>query len=811
MSRHIRHFVPWLLVSALVLAGPWTTRLWAQPPAAEDKQTLCGAGLADEGPALLAFFQARARITVDSETLDRLLRQFATAAGEEQESAAAKLLCLGPLALPALRRTANDLDHPEVAARAARCLPWLDGPASLKLVAAAARALAVQKPEGAAATLLAYLPFADNAEIIGEIQGALAAVAAPGGKADAALVRGLGDSAGLRRAAAGVALCRASPPQQVPAVRNLLKDPAPAVRLRTALALAEAGDAEAIPVLIELLAELPAEQRRPAEEVLARLAGEWAPVLEFPRDDEVSRGIRRDAWAGWWRRTDDARLLGTLAKHTLTADKRDRVRLLLGRLGGEAFGDREKAGEELAALGRIALPQLREAARDRDAEVARRAGLLIERIEGEPAQQLPVAALRLLAVRKPAGAVEALLAYLPNAEEEARTEEVREALARLALREGEPDPALRQALSDARPLVRAAAARALIEGGGAEGRAVARKLLGDEAPALRLHVARALAQAGEREAMPVLIDLLAVLSGELVGQVEDALLTLAGDSAPPVAAGEKPEERTKCRDAWAAWWKANAGRVDLAGLADPSWLGFTLVCDDEHNRVFEIDRHGKELWAIDNATDPVDAVVLPGRRVLIAEYKLQRVTERDGKGKILWEKGVPGNPCSVQRLANGNTVIVVPDGPILEVDRAGKEVWTIPSVPGGVKAAQRSRRGDVVCLTGKGQCLLLDTTGTPLGSFVTGHDDISIGGIDLLPNGHILVACRKTEKVLEFDREGRKQLEWKVPGMRTARALPNGHILVTCPEQQCVCEMDRAGKIVREHKTAGKPFLARQR
>ena len=95
-----------------------------------------------------------------------------------------------------------------------------------------------------------------------------------------------------------VRLCRAAP-QPVAAGRDLLKDPSAAVRLRAALALAEADDAEAVPVLIDLLADLSTEQRRPVEAVLTRLAGEWAPVLEFLRDDEISRGIRRDAWAGW--------------------------------------------------------------------------------------------------------------------------------------------------------------------------------------------------------------------------------------------------------------------------------------------------------------------------------------------------------------------------------------------------------------------------------------------------------------------------------------------------------------------------------
>jgi HEAT repeat protein len=779
--------------------------------ASEDEQTLHAAGLGSDGSALLAFFHARCRTSADGETLDRLVQQFAAAAREEQESAAAKLLGLGPLALPALRQATNDLDHPEVAARAARCLPWLDGPASLKLVMAAARALAVQKPEGAAAALLAYLPFADNGEVVQEIQAALAAVAAPGGKADKALLRGLGDRAGLRRAAAGVALCRASPPQPVPAVRNLLKDPTPAVRLRTALALAEAGEGEAVPVLIDLLAGLPAEERQPIEEVLRQMAGEWAPVLEFARDDAVSRRVCRDVWASWWRHTDGPLLLQTLGKHTLTAAKREQVRRLIERLGSEDFNDRESAGEDLAALGRIALPQLREASKDRDAEVARRASGLIERTEREPAQQLPLAVLRLLVVRKPPGAVEALLAYVPNAEEDARLEEVRHALGRLALCEGKLDPALRQALADTRPLVRATAARALVEGGGAEGRAAARKLLGDEAALVRLHVALDLARAGQREAVPALIDLLAVLPSEQVGQVEDTLHALAGDHPPEVAVGEKAEERKKCRDAWAAWWKDNGERVNLAGLIASPALGYTLVCDTGSNRVFEVDRRGKELWAIEQAGEPTDAVILPGRRVLVAEWNANRITERDFQGKVLWEKRVAGTPCHVQRLANGNTFIALQDGGILEVDRAGKEVLTIPNLPGGLLAARRSPRGDIVCTTGNGQCLLLDATGKQVAGFATGHGPESRGGLDLLPNGHLLITWREAGKVMEFDRAGKKLLEWTAPGARTATALPNGHILIGCWGTHRVWEMDRTGKVVWEHKANGNPHRARRR
>ena len=89
------------------------------------------------------------------------------------------------------------------------------------------------------------------------LRTALAAVAVRDGKPEPALVRALTDEAPARRAAAGVALCRAGATAQLPAIRKLLQDPDPQVRLRVGLALADLGEKEAVPVLIALLDALP--------------------------------------------------------------------------------------------------------------------------------------------------------------------------------------------------------------------------------------------------------------------------------------------------------------------------------------------------------------------------------------------------------------------------------------------------------------------------------------------------------------------------------------------------------------------------
>src|SRR5205085_7161234 len=112
--------------------------------------------------------------------------------------------------------------------------------------------------------LLAYLPFADDENVAGAVREALATLAYADGKAHPALLRALHDPLPVRRAVAAEALCQRGHPELWPAVRRLWRDPKLAVRARAALALAAQLDADSIPVLIDLLAEMPPAQRRAA-------------------------------------------------------------------------------------------------------------------------------------------------------------------------------------------------------------------------------------------------------------------------------------------------------------------------------------------------------------------------------------------------------------------------------------------------------------------------------------------------------------------------------------------------------------------
>src|SRR5262249_46223025 len=146
--------------------------------------------------------------------------------------------------------------------------------------------------------------------------------------------------------------------------------------------------------------------------------------------------------------TDGPGLLDFFRKRTLSNADQEKLQTLVRQLGDDTFRAREQATRELVKIGRAALPFLRPALTDPDAEVARRARHCVKAIEDPANAILTAAAVRVLAARRPAGTVEVLLAFAPFDDEETTVEEVRVALAALGLREGKAVPALLTALTD---------------------------------------------------------------------------------------------------------------------------------------------------------------------------------------------------------------------------------------------------------------------------------------------------------------------------------------------------------------------------
>lgn len=262
-----------------------------------DWLTLRDAHVGTDAPALLAFFHKH---TPDEAALQRvrvLVRQLGDPSFRTRERACHELVAFGRIALPALQPVGRHPDL-EVSRRALECIKSIQTSDDNGLACAAARRLAILKPADTAEVLLAYIPFADSSLVKEQVTDALQAVAIRNGREEPALVRALADPNPERRATAADVLARAG--GNGDRLVKLLEDPSPAVRLRVALGLVQKGSRAAVPVLIDLLTELPSEEIWQAKNVLVRLAEDKAPP-EPAANDATGRQRYRAAWAAWWR------------------------------------------------------------------------------------------------------------------------------------------------------------------------------------------------------------------------------------------------------------------------------------------------------------------------------------------------------------------------------------------------------------------------------------------------------------------------------------------------------------------------------
>jgi hypothetical protein len=504
--------------------------------------------------------------------------------------------------------------------------------------------------------------------------------------------------------------------------------------------------------------------------------------------------------------TDGPGLVEFFRKRASTNPTDDVLKGLIEQLGDESFQKREQATNQLIAIGGRAKPFLQRAANDPDYEVAFRAKHCLHEIDQGGTARTLAAAARLMAVRKPEGAVSVLLDYLPVAEDEAVAEEVRTTLAGLAVRDGKTDPALVEGLKDKSPVKRAACAITLVRAKAGDHLAAVKKLLEDPEPLVRMRVGVALVAAREKQAVPVLIDLLAQLPMQETGTIEDLLYRLAEDKAPAAAPGADDESRRKFRDAWMAWWREGGKDIDLAKLERATkTLGFTMVLLLDAGKVVDLDAANRVRWSIDGLQKPLDAQMLPGERVLVAEHDGDRVTERNRKNEILWEKQISG-PLMAQRMANGNTVIATRTQ-VVEVDKTGRAVSTYaPKDAWLIMKALKLPNGDLGVVTqlntavGTAKYTRVDATGKELKSFPV--DIRTFGGkIDVLANGHVIVPEMNNNRVVEHDETGK--IVWEAPaaGAIAAVRLANGHTMVTTMDQHRAFELDRTGKEVWEYKT----------
>lgn len=287
------------LGSTLLVLAAATARASAADTAVEDRQLLQQARVRTDGPSLLAFFARRTPTEVTLRRIGLLTRQLGDPSFRIRDRASRELISYGRLAVAGLQQ-AEHLPDLEVAWRAEECLKSIEAADDSALVAAAVRQLGLLKPPGTAEVLLAYVPYAGGSLVRDEVVCVLTTVAVRDSRPEPALVAALGDADAERRVAAVEALSQAGAADKLPGIARLLHEPLPSARLPIAVALAKAGVRDAVPVLIELAADLPPEQGWQADEILQTLADHKGPAVVLDADAPARRKYR-DAWDAWWR------------------------------------------------------------------------------------------------------------------------------------------------------------------------------------------------------------------------------------------------------------------------------------------------------------------------------------------------------------------------------------------------------------------------------------------------------------------------------------------------------------------------------
>jgi HEAT repeat protein len=555
---------------------------------------------------------------------------------------------------------------------------------------------------------------------------------------------------------------------------------------------------------------------------------ETPPAVAAAKDDAADPDVRllREGKIG----TEEDQLVAYLKARSGPDEYLLDPEKLIRKLADDDFETREQASRQLVALGPMVLTPLRKACGDKDREMARRASECVGQIERDLELNVPLAAVRVLAARRPPkGLVRVLLQFLPYSLDEEVEEEIYYALESAIARDPDNRATLSAALADDLPARRAAAGCLLGRLAKGDLRAQVRKLLDDKSPVVRLRVAQGLLAGRDCDAIPALIELLNEPSVYVAWQAEELLHFAAGENAPREFIGDgSGEKRRQCCTAWEDWWRNSGTTLDLTRLSTNARRpGLILVCENDgfaRGFVSICGCDGVARWRIQNLKHPSDARLLKGDHLLLVERDRGRVVECDLDGHIIWEKRGLDQPSTCRRLNNGITLVTTDLLGLIALTVDGKELRSLDL---------RRKLTPDNCLL---RHLAIATDGRIFGLADVGRDkdhallefDRESGELvgripvahrlregyhyveSLLGGKWLLVGIGQQGKVLQIDRNGNIEWEYESSDVLHATRLLNGHTLIchSSVRHGRVTETDAAGTALFEWCLEGHPCRA---
>ena len=332
------------------------------------------------------------------------------------------------------------------------------------------------------------------------------------------------------------------------------------------------------------------------------------------------------------------------------------------------------------------------------------------------------------------------------------------------------------------------------------------KLLTDSDDYVLIAVVTGLAKQKHRGCLPVLLKLLD--ADEITIRVQAAQLLRAISSQRfGFVAYDKPENRKTAIRKWTKWI-SGTGRT--AELKTPSQnlkvgTGRTLYCVWSKKVLIEIDSQGRKLFEVGGFSYIWGCQGLPNGHRLAIDFSGKFVVEYDAKGKQIWKVDkLASGPTSVQRLANGNTLLALPNvGKVVEINRLGKVAWEV-SLKGRPTSAQRLPNGlTVVNLQFGKQVVDIDRQGKVIHKLIGPKNALTA---QRLANGNTLVCDMGDNRVVEYDMNG--NIVWSKAGFTNpaqAQRIANGNTLVS--DNTGLHEIDPQGKEVWKYRTTRGKFF----
>lgn len=751
--------------------------------------------------SLIPFFKARSSSIPAKENIDKSISFLIKGTQEETLAAKKDLICMGDYVISALKKTSAEVLDSTSEKNLKECIELLEGKGSENLVSSALKILASEGKTEAAEVLFDYLPFAAGENLRIECEAALNSLFLASSITRSTFEKKISDSNPYKRAVASEILVRKGNPNQIAMAKKLLDDPSSIVRTRLAIAYLEQKDRTALPAALKLLAADSKDISSSIETALTTLAGEWA--IQGPKNDDlVSRNINQAAWTGWWKSINEQDFPALLREATAPAAsiqdadkifKENNIELTKKHIGAGSF--KNNLALKAFLLNRATF----------DSNIAKLIEPDINTIKIQlQSNQITPALIRLITLVRPANATETILAYIPCCHDENIQELLVELIGLYMVDQSTIAPILTTASTSSIEETRAFAGRVLAQSSKAEAQKICSALLSDSSARVRFEVARELIKNQNKTSIPVLIELMTKVPVEKAEAIDQILREIAKDKSP-----ESKNDTKADSAAWNIWWQKEGAQLVLnPGAKSQEPLKNFLVVesfnqDKKSGRVLLMNPSGKILWEISNLSNPTDAILLSNNKILITEQGANRVTERDTKGNISWEKSA-SNPFLSQRLANGN-IFIASRNKILEVSRNGNEVFSFAYPNETILAACKTRTNEYALLGYNGAFLKLDSKGNEVSkSRIPFPTNFGINGGAITQNDRVLVSIPTVNKIMEFDFNGQPTWETTItmPGIPTK--LSTGNVVAPSLNGSKIVEIRMDGKIIYE--SAPNPF-----